>query len=74
MTLLWQPSAERVAGTNMTRFKAEAERRFGVSLPDYAALHRWSVENLEQFWTLVWDFCGVIAETRGERVLVTTLT
>lgn len=43
--------------------------REGVALPDYAALHRYSVEHLESFWSAVWDFCDVVAETRGERVL-----
>ena len=31
---------------------------------------RFSVEEPEAFWSAVWDFCGVKAETRGERVLV----
>ena len=66
---LWQPSAERMAGSNMAAFMREAERRWPVSLPDYQALWRWSVDRPEQFWSLVWDFCGVIAETRGERVI-----
>jgi acetoacetyl-CoA synthetase len=25
----------------------------------YEALHRWSVDNREKFWPLVWEFCGV---------------
>ncbi|MGN2393736.1 acetyl-coenzyme A synthetase N-terminal domain-containing protein, partial [Pelomicrobium sp. G1] len=34
------------------------------------ALYRWSIEKPERFWVSVWEYCGVIAETRGERVLV----
>ena len=41
----------------------------GLAIADYAQLHRWSVDHLEDFWTAVWDFGGVIAETRGERVV-----
>jgi len=69
MTLMWQPTPERVAQTRLTRFIAAAESRCGISLPDYAALHRWSIEQREQFWTLLWDFCGVRAATRGEVAL-----
>jgi acetoacetyl-CoA synthetase len=69
MSLMWQPTPERVAETRLTRFTEAAERRHGLSLPDYAALHRWSVAEREQFWSLVWDFCEVRAETRGERVI-----
>jgi acetoacetyl-CoA synthetase len=66
---LWTPSAERIAAANITRFAREAEARWGVALPDYAALHAWSVAAPEQFWTSVWEFGAVIGE-RGEKVLV----
>ncbi|WP_418646568.1 acetoacetate--CoA ligase [Thauera butanivorans] len=66
---LWAPSPERIASANVTAFRVAAERRWGVSLPDYAALHDWSVAHPEQFWVSVWEDGGVIG-TRGERVLV----
>ena len=66
---LWQPSADRMAGSNIVAFMREAEKRWSVSLPDYEALWRWSVDRPENFWTLVWDFCGIVAETRGDRVI-----
>ena len=34
---LWVPSPDRVAGANITVFSHDAERRWGRSLPDYAA-------------------------------------
>jgi acetoacetyl-CoA synthetase len=65
---LWRPSPERVEAAQLTAFRRAAEERWGTRLPDYAALHRWSVERRDQFWRSVWDFCGVIGEP-GERVL-----
>ena len=35
--LLWTPSAERIAGANVTAFRLAAEQRWGVKLPDSAA-------------------------------------
>ncbi len=35
----------------------------------YAALHAWSVAHSEEFWNLVWDFCGVIGQ-KGARTVV----
>ncbi len=67
---LWQPSAATVANANMTAFAREIESRHGVSLPDYQALHRFSLDRMEDFWSAVWDYGGVIATRRGERVLV----
>ena len=69
MTCLWQPGPARVAGTLLTRFTEAARERAGQAFPDYAALHRWSVDDRAAFWNLVWDFCGVVAETRGERTI-----
>jgi len=65
---LWQPSPERVAATQMHAFRLEAERRSATALPDYPALHAWSVANRAEFWSAIWDFCGVIGE-RGERIV-----
>jgi acetoacetyl-CoA synthetase len=59
---LWTPSPEAVRNSEMHRFMAEANRRFGLSLENYRQLHVWSVENLPAFWELIWDFCDVIGE------------
>ncbi len=67
---LWQPSPERIAEANLTSFATQVERDWGVKLDGYDALYDWSIEEMEKFWTSVWDFCGVIAETRGSRVLI----
>ena len=58
---LWTPPPERVAAAALTRFAAP----LGFAPPDYAALHRWSIENRAAFWQAVWDFCGVVGE-RGD--------
>ena len=67
--LLWTPSPERVAAANITAFTRRVSAEHGVELPDYAALWRWSIAELESFWRVLWDFCGVIGE-QGERALV----
>ena len=70
---LWKPSPARIASSNLTAFRAAAEQRWGVSLPDYEALYTWSVEQPEQFWVSVWEGAGTggpVVGVRGERVLV----
>ena len=66
---LWVPSADRIAAANITAFARTAEAKWGLNLPDYPALHAWSVGQPEQFWTSVWDDGEVIGE-RGETVLL----
>ena len=63
--MLWQPSPERIAGANVTRFAALVRERHGMDTGDYAALHRWSIENRAAFWSAVWEYGAVIGE-RGE--------
>lgn len=66
---LWQPSAERVEASNLTAFLKHVERDWQARLADYDALYDWSVAEIEKFWLSLWDFCDVLAETRGDRVL-----
>ena len=53
----------------MARFMEWAGERHGTSFAGYGALWRWSVDDLEQFWADIWDFCGVVASKPYERVL-----
>jgi len=66
---LWSPSAADVANASVTSLMAQASARSRRELADYAALHRWSVEDRETFWDMIWDVCGVVGE-KGGRVLV----
>jgi acetoacetyl-CoA synthetase len=65
---LWIPSAERVAASQVMAFLTEVNRRHGTRLDDYRDLHAWSVDHPDLFWSLVWDFCGVVGE-KGERLV-----
>ncbi|MEP4423552.1 MAG: acetyl-coenzyme A synthetase N-terminal domain-containing protein, partial [Nitratireductor sp.] len=50
-------------------FMADASKRAGRVFNTYEELHAWSVEDREAFWSLLWDFCGVVGQ-KGERMLV----
>lgn len=65
--LKWQPGLSYQQTTQMYGFLKRAEETYGLTLPDYKALHRWSVEHKEDFWSLVWDYCGVIGD-KGARI------
>ena len=65
---LWAPSARQVEEAELTRFAAFVRERHGVE-PRDAALHAWSLADPAAFWGCVWDFCGVVAATRGDTVL-----
>ncbi len=66
---LWTPSAGRARRTGMHAFMRAMEERWDVRFPDFPAFRRWTVEEDERFWLSLWDFCGIVAETRGDRVV-----
>ncbi len=62
---MWRPSPKCIAEANLTTFIAAVERQWQVKAADYAQLWRWSIDKPEQFWTSMWDFGGIVAESRG---------
>jgi len=66
---IWKPSPERIAAANVTRFAQGVRESWGVDVPDYASLHRWSVERPEQFWDAMWGFADIVSESKGDTVL-----
>ena len=66
---LWQSTPERVAAANLTAFIARANEEWGLDIGSYDALYDWSTSEIDKFWTTVWNFCDVIAETRGDVAL-----
>jgi acetoacetyl-CoA synthetase len=48
---------------------ADFARHAGLDGTDYAALHHWSVTDLEGFWRAVWEYFDIDADTPYEQVL-----
>lgn len=67
--ILWQPNAERIAGAPIEHFRIFVNQRFNIDLQSYPELHAWSVSMSEDFWSALWDFSGIVCETKGQRVL-----
>src|SRR3954468_24034330 len=57
--ILWEPPADLVERSQITQYRHWLERERGTELPDYHALWRWSIEDLEGFWRSIWDYFGV---------------
>ena len=68
-TPLWAPSPQRVADAHLTRFIERLDRRRGLSIDGYAALHRWSLERPDAFWFEVAHYADVRADWTGTPVL-----
>ena len=68
-TPLWTPSQASIDAANMTHFIAQVNANHDLSISDYDSLYQWSLDEKEQFWSELWDFCGIIG-SKGERILI----
>lgn len=64
---IWQPSAARVAASNLQHFIAA--HRAQLAAADYTALYAWSIAAPAEFWAAVWEFCGIRAMTNCTTVV-----
>ena len=66
---LWVPSQEVIDEAPLTEFMEFCSQRFERKFEDIDAFHAWSVAERGDFWSAVWDFCGVVGR-KGEVALV----
>ena len=69
--LLWEPTHESAAGTEIVRYTSWLADHRGSTIPapdgipDYQALWQWTVGDPGAFWSSIWDFFEVLGN-RGE--------
>ncbi|MBF8753581.1 acetoacetate--CoA ligase [Pseudomonas guariconensis] len=57
--VLWRPSMAQIQASRMDAFRRQVNLRYNLQLTDYAALHRWSVEQRPAFWQTLADYFHV---------------
>ncbi|WP_053363397.1 acetoacetate--CoA ligase [Bacillus sp. FJAT-27251] len=67
--LLWQPSQDMIKGSNVNKFMIWLEESRGLKFNEYNDLWEWSVNDLEGFWSNVWDYFEIKSYTDYEAVL-----
>jgi acetoacetyl-CoA synthetase len=65
--LLWTPSDERIANSNIFRFMKNLKNNSEFNGTTFQDLWKWSVANPCDFWTAVWDF-GDITGEKGDKI------
>ncbi|MFP5388366.1 MAG: AMP-binding protein, partial [Thermoleophilia bacterium] len=66
---LWEPPAELVERSRLREFMRWLAAERGLDFTTYGELWQWSVDDLEAFWSAIWDFFGVQADGAYERAL-----
>ncbi|MFK4231582.1 acetoacetate--CoA ligase [Pseudomonas guariconensis] len=57
--VLWRPSTAQIQASRMDAFRRQVNLRYNLQLNDYAALHRWSIEQRPAFWQTLADYFHV---------------
>ena len=68
--LLWEPQERAIEEAQLTQFARQLVRKRRLELNTYPDFYRWTVDNPAEFWSDLWDGCGVIAAKKGATVLV----
>jgi len=67
--VLWSPPPDALETSEIGRFVTWLREERGRDLAGYDELWRWSVDDLEGFWSAIWDFFGIRAHAPYEQVL-----
>lgn len=66
---LWTPSPDRYDASTMAQFEKWLAANRGLTFDDYNAMWRWSVDDLEGFWSAIWEFFDIQASAKPEKML-----
>ncbi len=66
---LWTSSKQRKESSALYVFAAKTHALHRAAPDDYSALHRWSVDEPESFWSALWDNFDIIG-TKGDVAFV----
>ncbi|HEX3454084.1 MAG TPA: acetoacetate--CoA ligase [Gaiellaceae bacterium] len=67
--VVWAPPVDVRQTSELGRYLDWLQTERGLDFGSYEDLHHWSVDDLEGFWSSVWEFYGVRSHTPYERVL-----
>ena len=59
--VLWTPDRREAGNSAVAAFARYVRERHGLPIADtdYAALHAWSVDDIDSFWSAAAEFLGV---------------
>ncbi len=67
--VVWTPTEDAREHSILARYLVWLQQERGLDFTEYDELWRWSVTDLDGFWSSLWDFFEIHAETPYERVL-----
>ncbi|WP_029065980.1 acetoacetate--CoA ligase [Labrenzia sp. DG1229] len=66
---LWSGREDFVQSSNIIKFIAWLERKYGLAFSDYETLWAWSADEPECFWQAIWDYFEIHSTEPVTRIL-----
>ena len=67
--ILWKPTQEQVKKTQLESFRKQVNMRFDIDIKDYADLHKWSINNIEDFWKSIWGYLSPLCSVEPSTII-----
>ncbi len=67
--LLWSPSPEAIEQANLTDYMRWLSDKHGIVKNDYSALWEWSIDEIGDFWTTLFDYFALVYDGELEPAL-----
>ncbi|MDC3076096.1 acetoacetate--CoA ligase [Paracoccaceae bacterium] len=66
--IIWKPTFESINSSNLSRFIELVNQKHSLSIKkEYEDIWNWSVNSIENFWSLIWDF-SEIKGNKGSKI------
>ena len=67
--ILWKPTQEQIKKTQLESFRKQVNMRYDIDIRDYAELHKWSIDNIEDFWKSIWGYLSPLCSKEPSAII-----
>ena len=68
-SILWEPSIDTISKTNIYKLKQYINKKFSLDISNYNQLHRWSIQNIDLFWEVMWEKLDIVFSKKYTSVI-----
>ena len=68
-SILWEPSIDTISQTNIYKLKQYINKKFSLDISNYNQLHRWSIQNIDLFWEVMWEKLDIVFSKKYTSVI-----
>ncbi|MCH8010359.1 MAG: acetoacetate--CoA ligase [Candidatus Marinimicrobia bacterium] len=67
--IMWQPGKKTISNSQMDQFRRYVNDHYNLTLSDYVDLYDWSITNVPDFWSAMWEFGDIIRSKPFNKVV-----